>query len=69
MSYAVLKRLKLEAKLKIRHNKTPIFKPEMFYLCKSEIKDSQEDHVAICAYFKNKNHTSDEGYVHLILDS
>jgi hypothetical protein len=42
---------------------TPIFKPEMFYLCKSEIKDSQEDHVAICAYFKNKNHTSDEGSV------
>eukprot|EP01080_Neovahlkampfia_damariscottae_P001344 gene1344-11426_t len=29
----------------------------------NEIKDSQEDHVAICANFKNKNHKSDEGYV------
>ena len=68
MSYAVLKRLQLEAKntqnLKSDITKqAPIFNPDIFYLCKSEIKDSQEDHVAICANFKNKNHKSDEGYV------
>eukprot|EP01080_Neovahlkampfia_damariscottae_P006619 gene6619-10785_t len=68
MCSAVLKNLKIEAEKRISGSgditkQTTTFDKDIFYLCHSQIKDSSEDHVAICARFKNPKYKGDEGYV------